>query len=279
MKLGRRFIGADINMGAVQITTKRLIAMSNGLQSAALQLSLGAAEAEIDDADEDLAATMTSQSSKTFPGIDVYNVNFYDVFRNPTEAKDILLQALEVNRLQAGHLFDGEKDGRMVKVMPVNRIATRQDLNELINGFDDKAFERRQLEHPTQPVERITLVCMGHEPDLAARLKQEVPYNLDVEVVDVLRDKQDLQFKRDSEARVVVQGNHLVIDRFYPMNLLSKLSMEAGTVDDWRTLVDSVMMTGTTMGRCCNRLWWIFLTTTRWWPGATRSRPTRGRSG
>ncbi len=130
----------------------------------------------------------------------------------------------------------------MVKVMPVNRIATRQDLNELINGFDYKAFERQQAEHPSQPVERITLVCMGHEPDLAARLKQEVPYNLDVDVVDVLRDKRDLQFKRDPEARVFVQGNHLVIERFYPMNLLSKLSMEAEGVNDWRALVDSVMI-------------------------------------
>ena len=52
-------------------------------------------------------------------------------------------------------------------------------------------------------VEKITLVCMGHEPDLAAYLKQELhPYKVDVEVVDILRDRQDLQFKRDSEARV-----------------------------------------------------------------------------
>ena len=34
------------------------------------------------------------------------------------------------------------------------------------------------------------LVCMGHEPDLAAHLKRECQgFDLDVEVVDILRDK------------------------------------------------------------------------------------------
>jgi len=96
-----------------------------------------------------------------YPGFEVYNVNHYDVFRNPAEARDLLLDALEVQRLAPGHLFDGEKDGRLVKIMPVNRIATRADLNELVHGFDYKAFERRRAENPRSPVEKITLVCMG----------------------------------------------------------------------------------------------------------------------
>jgi len=177
-----------------------------------------------------------------YTGFEVYNVNNYDIFRNPVEAKELLLQALEVNRLQAGNLFDGEKDGRMVKIMPVNRIATRQDLNELITGFDYRAFERRHGANPGQPVERITLVCMGHEPGLAAHLQREVSYKLDVDVVDILRDKQDIQFKRDAEGKIVVQGGQLVIERFYPMNLLAKLSLQQENVEDWRELVESVMI-------------------------------------
>jgi hypothetical protein len=165
------------------------------------------------------------------------------LFRNPLEAKDLLLEALEVNRLTQGNLFDGEKDGRMVKIMPVNRIATCADLNELLNGFDYKAFEKRHQEHPHKAVEKITIVCMGHEPDLAAQLKKEVkPFELDVEVVDILRDKQDIQFKRDSEVSILVKGKDLVIEDFYPMNLLDKLSLQQENVDDWRELVESVMI-------------------------------------
>ncbi len=240
MKLGRRFIGADINIGAVQTTTKRLITIGQALTNRKAPVPAEQAMIDMDEGDEivEPAAPRT-----IYTGLDVYNVNNYDVFRNPVEAKDLLLQALEVNRLQAGHVFDGEKDGRMWKVMPVNRIATRQDLNELITGFDYRAFDQRRVEHPNQPVEKITLVCMGHEPDLAAHLRQEVsPYNLDVNVVDILRDKQDIQFKRDSEVRITVQNGTLVIEQFYPMNLLSKLSMQAEAVSNWRELVESVMI-------------------------------------
>jgi len=227
MKLGRRFIGADINLGAVQLTTKRLI---NDAE-------------EITNQSRKLILLEEGEPTTFYTGFDVYNVNNYDIFRNPVQAKELLIQALEVSPIQAGSLFDGEKDGRMVKVMPINRIATRQDLNELITGLDYKSFEQRQLEQPSRPVEKITLVCMGHEPDLAAHLQHEVsPYKLDIEVVDILRDKQDLQFKRDAEAVVAIQDGYLVIDKFYPMNLLAKLSLQQEYMEDWRELVDSVMV-------------------------------------
>src|SRR5690606_3391003 len=169
--------------------------------------------------------------------------NNYDIFRNPVQAKELLLEALEVQPLEFSTIFDGEKDGRMVKIMPVNRIATRADLNELIAGFDYKAWERRQAEHPNRPVEKLMLVCMGHEPDLAARLKMAAaPYKIDVEVVDILRDKANLEFRRDSEAKVVIRDGELVVERFYPMNLLQKLSMQKETVEDWRELVESILI-------------------------------------
>jgi hypothetical protein len=149
---------------------------------------------------------------------------------------------LEIQPLTTSELYDGEKDGRMVKIMPINRIATKADLNELITGFDYRAFERRQVEHPTQPVEKLLLVCMGHDPDLAASLQNEVPFKLDIDVVDILRDKSQLEFRRDSEAKVGIQDGQLVIERFYPMNLLQKLSLLKENVEDWRELVESVLI-------------------------------------
>ena len=66
----------------------------------------------------------TDQPETLYTGFEVYNVNHYDVFRNPAQAKDLLLEALEVQPMEASALYDGEKDGRMVKIMPVNRMAT-----------------------------------------------------------------------------------------------------------------------------------------------------------
>lgn len=226
MKLGRRFIGADINLGAVQTTTKRLIKVANELNSQ--QNKIG-----FDD---------ENKIENYYTGFQVYNVNNYDVFRNPIEAKDLLLKALEVQPMPNSMLYDGEKDGRFVKVMPVNRIATRADLNELIVNFDYKTFEKRHNESPNKPVESIHLVCMGHEPDLAAHLKEQVPFPLDVKIVDVLRDKSNLEFKHDSDAEISIEGNRLLVREFYPMNLLQKLSIQKENVENWKEMTESIMI-------------------------------------
>lgn len=218
MKLGRRFIGADINLGAIQTTTKRLIGIANELNS-------------------------TLDGDTKYTGFEVYNVNNYDFFRNPVEARDLIISALDIDKFTASSVYDGELDGRMVKIMPVNRIATKADLAELIANMPYKTFEQRKADNPNEPVERITLVCMGHEPDLKAHLIAEVTgFKLDVEIVDILRDKADLQLKREAEAVVARKGNKLVIEAFYPMNLMQKLSLQKEFVDDWKQLVESVMV-------------------------------------
>ena len=152
----------------------------------------------------------------------------------------MLLEALEIQVFGKNYIYDGELDGRMVKIMPVNRIATRADLGELIAGLPYKEFEKREKEHPNAPVEKIMLVCMGHEPDLKGYLQSQVDYKLDIEIVDILRDKTELQFKRDSEAKIIIDDDLLVIHKFYPRNLLQKMSMLDEDIDDWRQLVESV---------------------------------------
>lgn len=154
MKLGRRFIGADINLGAIQTTTKRL----NGIIAEKKQES----------------PSLLENGSKLYLNFEVYNVNNYDVFRNPVQARELLLQALEIEPMESTDVFDGMKDGYKVKIMPVNRIATRADLNPLLNGINYRELDRQMERSPGSPAERIMLVCMGHEPDLAASLKMDI---------------------------------------------------------------------------------------------------------
>ncbi len=233
MKMGRKFIGCDINLGSIQIATKRLLGEIGEINLGKIRLP----ELQIgkDDSIEEPPSTF-------YTGFSVYNVNNYDVFRNPVQAKELLIEALEIQPLPSNTLYDGEKDGRMVKIMPVNRIATKADLGPLITGFDYKAFQKRQEDSPNKPVESILLVCMGHEPDLAAHLQRDCAFELDVEVVDILRDKANLEFKRDSEAEITIENGILEIAAFYPMNLLQKLSMQKEKVENWRELTESVMI-------------------------------------
>jgi adenine-specific DNA-methyltransferase len=229
MQLGRRFIGADINLGAIQTSTKRLLFLASQLlQKQRQQL---------------LDSTKELGTPPAFTGFSIFNVNHYDVFRNPAQAKDLIIEALEIQPLPSNALYDGEKDGRMVKIMPINRIATKADINDLLTGFDYKAFQKRREQSPSQPVESLLLVCMGHEPDLAAHLKRECQgFDLDVEVVDILRDKANLEFKRDSQAEIKIEKGVFKIAAFYPMNLLQKLSLMKENVGDWRELTESIMI-------------------------------------
>ena len=273
MRLGRRFIGADINLGAIQTTAKRLLAVAKELEpehkpvtyEVEPQLSMVAEEptpylaAASAGGNFELSAeerskvidffkakgmdTSALEEDVKYTGFEVYNVNNYDFFRNPVEARDLLIAALEIQPFPQSDVWDGELDGRMVKIMPVNRIATKADLKELLANLPYKTYEKRKEENPNQPVERITIVCMGHEPDLKGALEQELSdYKVDVQIVDILRDKKDLQLKRDSEAEIVREGDKLVIRAFYPMNLMQKLSLQKEYVEDWRQLVDSIMI-------------------------------------
>ncbi|WP_295123506.1 site-specific DNA-methyltransferase [uncultured Chitinophaga sp.] len=233
LKMGRRFLGADINLASIQTTSKRLINTSKDINEKAPEIMFESENSE---------GEGLMKVDKFYTGFQVYNVNHYDVFRNPLQAKELLIKALEIQPLPNNALYDGEKDGRMVKIMPINRIATRADLNELITGFDYKVFEKRNEVSPGKAVEHLQLVCMGHEPDLAAILQKQMPYKLDIEVVDILRDKSNLEFKRDSEADFKIKDGDLIIEQFYPMNLLQKLSLMKENVEDWKELTESVMI-------------------------------------
>jgi adenine-specific DNA-methyltransferase len=232
IKMGRKFIGCDINLTAIHTSVSRAIKLiSNNVTSSFPKIKNGLTEQDYNNIN----------ISNIYKGFEVYNVNHYDVFRNPVQAKELLIQALDIQPIP-NSIYDGEKDSRMVKLMPVNHIATKADVADLIHGVDYKAFEKRKDEKPNQPVEKMTLICMGHEPDLAAFVQHEIGYKIDVEVVDILRDRSDLQFKRDSEALFKVEEGKLIVDKFYPMNLLQKLSQTKDTVSDWREMVESIMI-------------------------------------
>ena len=214
MKLGRRFIGADINLGAIYTTTKRLLNIQN-----------------------------EEKGNDKYTDFEVYNVNNYDLFRNPVEAKDLILEALNVNVFDKGNIYDGECDGYMVKVMNVNRITTKADLETFRASLPYKTFDEKKQESPNKTVEKIMIVCMGHEPDLAAAFAEEnLNYKLDIKICDILTDRRDLTFKRDSDANIKINKNKLVIKNFYPLNLLDKLDMDKKDVDDYRQLVDAVLI-------------------------------------
>ena len=218
MKLGRKFIGADINLGAIQTTMKRLSKIKKEL-----------------DASPELG-------EKKYTSFRIFNVNNYDFFNNPVQAKELLIEALGIQE-PINSCYDGSKDGRDVKIMPIERIASKADITALVANLPYNKFEERKDKNPHEPVLYITLICMGHDPELKAELEKQLSsYKIDVEIVDILRNGTVMELKRESEADVRRKGNKLIIKKFYPMNLMQKLSLERTNVSDWKELVDSVMI-------------------------------------
>ncbi len=221
MKLGRRFLGADINLGAVQTTTKRLLKVASELG--------GKLQAE----------------NPLYLGFDVYNVNDYEFFRNELEAKRLICEAMGMEQLSDNNVYDALLDERKVCILGINRIATASEFARLLSNIDISEWQEKQKENPSKPVDEITFVCMGHDPNLKAQFEEEVSklgFKVDLQIIDLLRDKKDLRFKRDSDAKLCVKGGRLVLQSFYPMNLLQKLSFEKTDVSDWKELAESVFI-------------------------------------
>lgn len=214
-KLDRKFIGADINLGAIQTTTKRLRNIIDENQH-----------------DEDELKSC---------GFELYNVNNYDIFKNPIQARELLIEALEIDKLPNSY-FDGMKDGRKVKIMPINRIATKKDVSDLITNLDYKTYEKETETNSNKKVDEILLVCMGHDLDIKAHFQNECPFNIDIEVYDILKEGSGIVFKRDSEASIAINENTLTINQFYPNTLLEKLRQDGTEVEDWRETVESIMI-------------------------------------
>ncbi len=281
MKLGRRFIGADINLGAVQTTTKRLLKVAEeidyrvkpdndtlfsqndggvaGVSPAeggvgATKCDAGGRLSPSDSSNGSLSADChsraptresPSQTGTFYTGFEVYNVNDYEFFRNELEAKRLICEAMGMEQLTDSNVYDALLDGRKVCILGINRIATASEFARLLSNVDISVWQERQKENPAKPVEAITFVCMGHDPNLKAQFEEEVDkmgFKVDLEIIDLLRDKKDLRFKRDSDAKIAVKGGKLVIENFFPMNLLQKLSIEKTDVSDWKELAESVFI-------------------------------------
>lgn len=236
-KLGRRWIGCDINIGAVQTTTK----------------SLGKI---IDKQIKSKNGKLIKDDPKGLLGFKVYNVNDYDIFKNEIEAKEIVMEMYGVELIKRTW-FDGELDGNFVKVMPLNRILSKLDIKNAIKGIADNidSFTPKTTSKAGESTyeEGVILICSGAELDTLDYLKKENNTGVDITIKDILRDKKNLIFKQKPEAKVEVKvdGNKLSVEiqEFYSPILMRKLEIEnekiidkkaRAKVEDFKQIIDSI---------------------------------------
>jgi DNA modification methylase len=231
-RLGRKWIGCDINIGSIQTATKRL---------------------------NQVIAEQQKEKIKSFKGslgFKILNVNDYDVFKNELEAKEIVMEMYGVEAIKRTY-FDGLLDKNFVKVMPLNRVLNKMDVRTLLKSVGDKLddFTVKSKSKAGEAVyeQSVLIICSGMELDVMDFIKKENKIGIKIEVRDILTDKKNLIFKKKPEAKidVKVKDKKLSVELkdFYSPILMRKLELEnekvlkkdhKAKVDDFKQIVDSV---------------------------------------
>lgn len=236
-KLGRRWIGCDINTGAINTTIKRINTII------ADQIKQGDALLW------DQSDTTTFDTPLAFK---VYNVNEYNLFKNKEEGiqtyKDIVMDLYGVQTVR--WFWDGQTSRSLVKVIDPNRILSKKDIDEIIKNIDDTSDDMIVSRSPLQ-YKSIDLICSGKELDsneYVLRQQKEGKLNKDITITikDLLLEKEGLIFKEKPTLEYMIDSSELHITDFISPVLLKKLDLENKNqsdkviVEDWRQIVDSI---------------------------------------
>ena len=252
-KLGRRWIGCDINKGAIQTTSRRLQSII-GEQAVALaqaQANNGLFVAE-EHAEHVAAHTFDATCplclSRVALAFDVYRVNDYDLQIQHNEAVNLACEHLGVTRTRGDVFFDGTLGKRLVKITPFNHPLSPLDLEEL----------KRELAARPEEDRDVVIVCLGRELATEAwledwnRLRQRGDVPNKIEVVELRSDPKYGGFfaHEAAQARVDIRREHdrlcvEIVDVISP-TIVQRLRQQDGLlaphIDDWRAVVDAVMI-------------------------------------
>lgn len=237
-KLGRRWIGCDINKGAIQTTAKRL----QGVMREQAQ-ALAAANSQGELVARDDAPTAPCQLS-----FSSWRVNDYDLHIQHNEAVELACQHLGLTRTRTDPFFDGTRGAMLAKIIPLNHPLTPLDLEALRTELKNRPEEERDIlvvslgqEHKARewvaqynhnrPVNKIHLIELRTDRKAGGFIKHE-PMSVQAHA---RREGQG------ADARLVVQ-----IDDVVSPSIIARLDLQEGifraSIPDWRAVVDCVLI-------------------------------------
>ncbi len=245
-KLGRRWIAADINKGAVQTTAKRLQAIlrdqSTNSQSTTSQPTLPT----LDD-----PAAPPPPASLAFA---VYRVNDYDLTVQHNEAVALAVEHVGIERLKTDVFFDGTLGKELVKIIPFNHPLTLLDLQLIEDELKARPGEERN----------VAVVCLGKETAVdawLAKYNQRRPVNK-LRAIELRTDQKYGRFLVHQPARAQVKITRVPrkkseiseisdflaveIEDFISPTIVERLQIDSPLlkvrIPDWRAMVDVVLI-------------------------------------
>jgi hypothetical protein len=251
--LGRRWIGCDINKGAIQTTAKRLQMIIAGEIEAAKTMP---AKTEMLPGMEQ--AEEETEPQPVQPAFTVWRVNDYDLAIQHNEAVNLACEHIGIQRTRTDSYFDGTLGKSLVKIIPFGHPLTPLDLEELRRELDARKDEDRA----------VTVICLGIELTAKAwiedwnRLRKGKDSVNRITVIELRTDPKYGKFMKHEPATAkvkVARKNGIVlveIEDFISPTIIERLQQQAGLlqprIDDWRSMVDCVMIDSAYDGKAFN---------------------------
>lgn len=210
-KLGRRWIVADLNKGAIQTTIKRL-------------------QGVIDEKNGDLI--------ENGRGFIHYRVNNYDfVAQNGLEK--IIISKYGIQKDNGDLFFDGIVGGKLAKIIDLHRPLNRLD----IQIIKDEIAHNRPDE-----TRDIAVFCNGSEMGIIAELAQEKSPINKIAVCDIQRDGVITNQPAEADVQIAITGKKAtvkIIDYISP-SILARMEIDRTIfneqIDDFRAQIDCVLI-------------------------------------
>ena len=233
-KLGRRWIGCDINKGAIQTTAKRLQGVMREQAAAALS---GASQGELMPKDDAPAAP--AQLAFT-----TWRVNDYDLHIQHNEAVELACEHLGITRTRTDPFFDGTRGKMLAKIIPLNHPLTPLDLEALRTELKNRPEEERDL----------LVVSLGQEHkarEWVEHYNHNRPINK-IHLIELRTDRKAGGFIKHEpmsvQASVQRTGDKLTVtiaDVVSP-SIIARLDLQEGIfraqIPDWRAVVDCILI-------------------------------------
>ena len=228
-KLGRRWIGCDMNKGAIQLSSKRIQSIL---------------KIQIEQLNKSKENLFVEDFIKKYTPFANFKINDYDLHILRTEAIELAIEHLGIVRTKKDNFFEGMLGKKLVKIIEFNHPLSLQDLQMVQDELRKRPDEDRN----------ITIVCLGKEIQVdnwISDYNKLHPVNK-IDIIELRTDskygkffthkpcKAKIEIKRkDSEASIVIK-------EFLSPTILERLEIDTKLfsvkIPDFRSMIDVVLI-------------------------------------
>jgi len=180
-----------------------------------------------------------------YPTFAVYKVNDYDLKLLRTEAIELAVQHIGIQRTRTDSFFDGTLGKSLVKIIDFNHPLTLLDLQLIQDELRKRPDEDRD----------ITVVCLGKELAVDAWIEEwnkKHPINK-IHIIELKTDKKYGSFliHKPAEAKVKIERidktiAKVVIEDFISPTIIERLNIDNKLfkvkIPDFRCMIDTVLI-------------------------------------